>query len=353
MKTMNQDISRANDIYKRICANGLPAIDEFIQTRQSEELFLDFKRSSDSGNNSRLSDNDRKNLGKAISGFGNSAGGVIVWGVECAPSQDGADVASSKVPIKDPTRYVSWLNAVTSGCTYPPHPGVQHTFILDGTGLNGFTATLIPQSNHAPHQALPDQKYYIRAGSCFVSAPHQLLASLFGKRPMPYIYGMFDVAQIIVKDKTVLCCHVGIQLRNDGPGIARDLYATAYVHSSPTPNSIRFQLGNVHQWDSIVSWGRHVATISKKDIRLPPKSQICPLLIDVDFSPPFTSALNIHVEIGAGASEPYLIDLIASSADMQAAYTNYFTYLNNANLGTDHRCFVSKLMGLPNNEHKE
>ena len=48
---------------------GEQAIDGFILERQSEELFLDFKRSSDNGAGDRLSDRDRDNLAKAISGF--------------------------------------------------------------------------------------------------------------------------------------------------------------------------------------------------------------------------------------------------------------------------------------------
>jgi hypothetical protein len=72
-----KDFSRANDFYNLICAEGEAAIDEFIATRKAEELFLDFKRSSDNGAGVRLSQTDRDNLAKAISGFGNSAGGVV------------------------------------------------------------------------------------------------------------------------------------------------------------------------------------------------------------------------------------------------------------------------------------
>jgi hypothetical protein len=38
-------MGRAEDIFERIKAEGELAINEFVQTRHCEELFLDFKRS--------------------------------------------------------------------------------------------------------------------------------------------------------------------------------------------------------------------------------------------------------------------------------------------------------------------
>ncbi|MBR6408801.1 MAG: putative DNA binding domain-containing protein, partial [Alphaproteobacteria bacterium] len=78
-------MSRAEDIFQKLIYFGEDALDEFILNMQSEELFLDFKQAVSTGkNNNTLHKDDRKNLAKAISGFGNSEGGVIVWGVVCS-----------------------------------------------------------------------------------------------------------------------------------------------------------------------------------------------------------------------------------------------------------------------------
>lgn len=78
-------MSRAEDIFEKLIYFGEDAIDEFIMSRQTEELFLDFKQAVSDGKSMRsLHPNDRRNLGKAISAFGNSEGGVLVWGVECS-----------------------------------------------------------------------------------------------------------------------------------------------------------------------------------------------------------------------------------------------------------------------------
>src|SRR3990172_4238487 len=139
-------MGRPEDLYSRLVADGAAAIDAMIQDRASEELFLDFKRSADNGAGSKLHQTDRNNLGKAISGFGNSEGGVIVWGVECKNQPGLGDVATATISIKDPKRFVSWLAGAVSGCTVPPHPGVQHQAIQGSTKDEGFAVTLVPKS---------------------------------------------------------------------------------------------------------------------------------------------------------------------------------------------------------------
>src|ERR1035437_3538235 len=145
-------MDRAEEIFNRIVEKGEAAIDDFILTRTSEELFLDFKRSSDNGSGRSLSSTDRNNLAKAISGFGNSEGGVIVWGVDCSNDASNADVAKAKVPLTDAKRFQSWLEGSISGCTIPPHSGVRNTTVLSEKSQAGFVATYIPKSDHAPHQ---------------------------------------------------------------------------------------------------------------------------------------------------------------------------------------------------------
>jgi hypothetical protein len=140
----------------------------------------------------RLHDNDRWNLAKAISGFANSEGGVIVWRVDCRDTSGSGDVASAKVPIQNPKRFVSWLEGVVSGYTVPAHPLVRHTAVESSPGL-GFAVSHIPKSYLALHQCLKPLQYYIRAGSDFVPTPHAVLEGLFGRRPQPFVFHMWTI----------------------------------------------------------------------------------------------------------------------------------------------------------------
>jgi hypothetical protein len=184
---------RAEDIFERIQKNGGIAIDEFIISRKSEELFLDFKRSADHGGGRVLHPTDRDNLAKAISGFGNSEGGIIVWGVDSSKDKDSADVAHTKFPIQIVKKFLSWLEGAVSGCTIPPHSGVRHHYISINEKDEGFVISYIPKSVHAPHQVVGKNQYYIRAGSNFVPTPHAVLEGMFGRRPQPHVYHTFVI----------------------------------------------------------------------------------------------------------------------------------------------------------------
>jgi predicted HTH transcriptional regulator len=57
----------------------LNEVNDYVAAQQEENLVLEFK----SVNSADLSNaDDKKNLAKALSGFANSSGGIIVWGVE-------------------------------------------------------------------------------------------------------------------------------------------------------------------------------------------------------------------------------------------------------------------------------
>jgi predicted HTH transcriptional regulator len=67
-------------------------INEAIRLEQEEHLQLEFKTVA---NAELQGGNDKKNLAKCLSGFANSGGGIIVWGVDARKNAQGVDCASS------------------------------------------------------------------------------------------------------------------------------------------------------------------------------------------------------------------------------------------------------------------
>ncbi len=96
-------MGRAEELFKRIQDNGAAEVHRMISAELVEELYLDYKRSSTTLPAAKLSDEDRKNLAKAIAGFANSEGGVIVWGVDCRQTAQG-DVPTKPVLINQQSR---------------------------------------------------------------------------------------------------------------------------------------------------------------------------------------------------------------------------------------------------------
>jgi len=347
-------MTRAEDIFQKIKADGFDAIQDFILSRASEELFLDFKRSSDCGKGSRLSQNDRNNLAKAISGFGNSEGGVVVWGVDCSQDPQEGDVAKAVVPIEKVLRFKSWIEGAISGCTVPPHSKVQNITITDKSGDNGFLITLIPKSINAPHQMLPNRQYYIRAGSDFMPTPHDVLSGLFGRRPQPHVYHMFTIPPAEIQGGRVKI-KVGFLIRNQGPGIASNIFITLLLFKFPGPDgSIGFQPSDTQNWSGSWSFGRHLSLIAKDGLRLPPTAHCQPVIMEAYIEPPFDVGFRLEGTVGSAESEPHTFCLECSVEKIESLYMDLIKKSANGTLTKkDRHNFVASFLNINKNEIEE
>jgi hypothetical protein len=319
-------MGRPEDLFKRICEFGEEAIDELILDRQSEELFLDFKQSADKGGGVRLHDDDRKNLAKAISGFGNSEGGVVIWGVDCRPDSKIGDVAKCKVAIENPKRFKSWLEGAVSGCTVPPHPMVRH-HPISTSSRQGFVVTYIAKSYYAPHQCLkPSLQYYIRAGSDFVPTPHAVLAGLFGRRPQPFVFHMWCGSPpklvSVPPDQQGIEFNFGIQLGSHGPGLARDLYLNLdFV--KPKGNTQMWVTPDKTNWTGNFAFGRMTQLVSMDSFKLAPQSFTQPLTLKIVFVPPFEGDLSYKIVFGHEGSPTRKVEAVVSKGTIQVAYKSF------------------------------
>ncbi|MEY2490741.1 MAG: hypothetical protein QOC70_2683 [Verrucomicrobiota bacterium] len=313
-------MNRAEDLFEKLIAGGEAAIDELIAGRKAEELFLDFKRSADNGIGKRLQDIDNNNFGKAISGFGNTEGGVLIWGVDCSKAKDGADVPSMKVPLQDAAAFASRLEGAISRCSVPPHSGVRNMAITRSPGVDGFVISLIPKSNHAPHQAVGGLQYHMRAGSDFVPVPHGILAGMFGRRPQPDL-GIMKIVTFPEIEGDAIRFDVGLAIRNDGLGIARDIFLTVMCSSMPCPvGSLAFDAPDLENWIVVRSLGVHMSCLSKPLVRLAPDSQIMPAQLQFRISPPFASDLDVKGKVGCEGGMPHSFQIHNTSQNVERAY---------------------------------
>src|SRR3954468_22159164 len=95
---------------------GLTEIDDYLKRSQEEHLQLDFKTIK--GANLASAD-DRRSFAKSLSGFANSAGGIIVWGVDARKNDQGIDCAVATSEIKQLRMLLSRLNEFTGQAVSP------------------------------------------------------------------------------------------------------------------------------------------------------------------------------------------------------------------------------------------
>ena len=164
--------------------NGLTLqmIESFVDEGQEEHLSLEFKTL---GGPELRSGSDKRSLAEALSGFANSSGGVVVWGIGTKKGVSGNDVASSRAPIPNVAMLVQRLTEFTSLYVTPPISGVAHRQFQLPSG-DGFAATYVPESDAGPHMALLGfDRYFKRGAVGFYPLQHFDVADMFGRRQRP------------------------------------------------------------------------------------------------------------------------------------------------------------------------
>ena len=159
----------------------LEQIERFVSEQQQEYLNLEFKLLA---GNDRFNREDRRNLAAALSGFANSDGGVLVWGIQTDPV-DGVDTAVAKRPLQNLLRVRSEVESLTGEVVSPVVDGVVHKTVPESPGgSSGYLVTLVPEAIHGPHMAKGGEyRYYKRSGDSFYRMEHFDIEDMFGRRP--------------------------------------------------------------------------------------------------------------------------------------------------------------------------
>lgn len=298
-------MERARELYERIRSGGCPAVQSLVEDSMNEDLFLDFKRSQSGGNFRKLGDNDRKNLARAVAGFANSEGGLLVWGVGSVRDP----VSGCEVPRVDPTDLVarprdfaSQLNEAVSGVCLPVHNGVLNEPVFDSSDQPGYVVTYIPKGERTPYRAVikgeQDSKYLIRAGSSFVATPHDVLAAMFGRRPSPRLSQLM-IHSPATFNETGVRVRAAMGIRNTGMATAKELYFAINVWESPEGRStIIVDFTKDIPWQLSSFAGLSFAGVSPEHLRLPPHGTIGTASLELSLRKPIVAGLRLELVAG-------------------------------------------------------
>ncbi len=198
-------------------------INRFVEDGREEDLHLDFKLLVDPNLKSR---DDRKNFAAAVSGFANSDGGLIVWGVDCRKNSDGVDCACNAPGIDGLKKFYSHLMEFSGSAANPSVTGVEHRALyIPGKDDHGFVVTHVPVSDAGPHMAkLGEDRYYKRSGASFLKMEHFEIADMFGRRPHPKLAISYKIAKWGLGRPG--SCRISLLLENHGKGSAQAPYLT-------------------------------------------------------------------------------------------------------------------------------
>lgn len=182
-----------------------------------EEEWLEFKRAPD------INGADvQQNWSKALSGFANTGGGVLIWGIKADKDPTtGVDCASATALIDNPAALKSRLMQLHHQATDPPVLGVLVEQFSNLSG-KGFVVCLVPESRFKPHRAEHEKNkpYYLRAGDDFVVAPVAVLRAMFHPRTKPHLRVRASFMDLSKTNKSIRWL---FQIQNTGTATARDI----------------------------------------------------------------------------------------------------------------------------------
>ena len=318
-------MSRAEELFHRITSGGTAEIERMISSVTVEELFLDYKRSSTNLPSNRIGDDDRRNLARAISGFGNSEGGIIVWGVDCRRTENGDVPVDPPCPITHAVMLKTLFDGAIGGLTLPAHSGVESVPLLYEQQQSGFVITLVPPGFNVPYRTLVGgEQYYIRAGSSFLPTPHGVLAGLFGRALQPNVVPRVRERTIErVLGAAIARVTFDVSIKNVGRGMAEDVFA---IVNMQLPQNViaTFQRGGHFGWRQTAE-GSDVFTILLQDFRLPPEAERDAFTMMVDVSSR-EIAQNTVVTFSSGAAGGGTAKTVVFPGNIMSGICEHYTH---------------------------
>jgi hypothetical protein len=182
--------SRAEDLFTEIIANK-GRIEEWLNEKKDEEWledeFLDFKSSDviDRPSSGKKYEKFRDSLCEAISAFGNTEGGVVIYGIEAKAINGSRDVVQSLKPLNNCIEAHDYFRKIKLNLSTPTISGIQCVPVEVGRGNEGYLVFFIPKGEHQPYRAEHDRAYYQRTIDSCVIMNHEVLKAMFYPRLMP------------------------------------------------------------------------------------------------------------------------------------------------------------------------
>ncbi len=218
-------------------------LEDLIAEGEAESLHLECK----SPGSPKLGKDLKNGLAKAISGFSNTAGGVILWGISTTRhAHSGLDVLTQIEPIGQCSSLAGQLASVVPRLTTPPILNVtSKTIKRRPKDTKGIVATHIPKHLGDPVQSNEDNLFYFRSGDEFTVAPYEMIQRLFLATISPDLHpvfasalvklaadGFWEVPIVVENRSSAVGQHVMVSIEVLNPSSCEKISATSFTDES-------------------------------------------------------------------------------------------------------------------------
>lgn len=150
----------------------------------------------------RLDRSMKVKLGNSVSGFANTDGGVIIWGMSTTPhSSTNSDTLTQIAPLGQARTFLNSVQNEIPRLTMPVVSTAVSKLIKERTpDTRGVVVTHIPVTSSDPVQCNNDGVFYMRVADGFQKMPYSILQRMFASPQSPDLYPEIDT-RLITKDQ--------------------------------------------------------------------------------------------------------------------------------------------------------
>lgn len=204
------------------------ALKELIESGETEGLYLECKAPSEP----RLTKDLKRTLATAISGFANTAGGLVIFGLSTTKhAHTGLDVITQIEPIGSVGKLEQQIRTTIPTLTIPRVLSVKIRIIRERPhDTRGVVAVYVPTAVRDAVQSTEDNIFYIRTGDDFRAAPYEIIRRLFSAVDSPDLIVRFESR--LVKIESDGRWKIPIVISNESPAVAEYVKVTAAISNS-------------------------------------------------------------------------------------------------------------------------
>ena len=188
-------------------------------------------------------------LAVSVSGFANSGGGVVIWGMRTTRNGE-LDVLTEPTPLGAAALFQKRVEDALPRLAYPSPTGIRlKTLVPEQSASRGAIIAVIPGTTGDPVQSLIDRKFWLRTGSSFAEMPYEVVKRMFLGTAGPEVVPVFRSDDMTLADESIW--RIPIVLRNDSSAIAESVVIVAFVTNPKDFDSVKTEGGRFRDISSI------------------------------------------------------------------------------------------------------
>lgn len=189
-------------------------LDNLLKEGQTEGLYLECKDPRSPSVNQDI----QVHLAKALSGFSNTNGGVLIWGISTIKRENELDVLNQINPIANCSIFLKTIEKKTPTLTVPMVSKYEVKLVKKKkSDASGVVVAYIPPTTGDPVRSEKDNHFYFRSGDEFLEAPYEVIKKLFTSTKSPDIHVKINEKDVVLKEENLF--EIPVSIFNDSSAI--------------------------------------------------------------------------------------------------------------------------------------